>query len=199
MTPEVIEAIAAENEEAALRLACVMDVMRRLVGKALRDDESGGAGSVEDLIAEAAPEAMAAVLAKPTAAGCSPPWPPPRYKLPDDRTGVNGSLRMGGGDLLNLTCWVNFYPDNTPAEIFVEKGGDQSIVAALLDALSVAISIGLQYGIPFEVFADKLLHWTFPPSGITDDKDSDLRLAASPLDYLFKWTNKQISKRGKTS
>jgi len=197
MTPNQIESAAMVNDDARHRLAEMITVMGRLVGKVLRDAEDGADG-VDDLVSEAAVEAMEVMLAKPIC-GASPPWPPPRYKLPDDRTGVNGSLRMGEGEKLDLTAWVSFYADGNPAEIFVEKSGDQSFVAVLLDALAVAVSIGLQYGVPWEVFAAKLKGWRFPPDGITDDTDTELRMVASPLDYLFKWADKQIHKRAKSA
>jgi ribonucleoside-diphosphate reductase alpha chain len=106
---------------------------------------------------------------------------------------------MGAGKKrqLNLTAWVNFYQDERPAEIFVEKNGDESTAAALLDALAVAVSVGLQHGIPWRVFAGKLSGWRFPPDGVTDDADSKLRMVSSPLDYLFRWADKKINERAK--
>lgn len=197
MDVEVIAVAVEANEDAAHRLAGMMDVMRRLVGKALRDADGSESVDLEPMIYEAALEGMVVMVEEPNTFGCSPPWAPPRYKLPDERDGVNGSLRMGGGERLNLTAWLSFYEDGRPAEIFVEKTGDQSFVAVLLDALAVAVSIGLQFGIPWEVFADKLRGWRFPPDGVTDDSNNELRLVASPLDYLFKWAGLQISKRAK--
>jgi ribonucleoside-diphosphate reductase alpha chain len=53
-----------------------------------------------------------------------------------------------------------------------------------MDAFSVAISIGLQYGVPLETFVSKFTNMRFEPAGMTDD--SDIRMAASVMDYIFR-------------
>jgi ribonucleoside-diphosphate reductase alpha chain len=53
-----------------------------------------------------------------------------------------------------------------------------------MDAFSVAISIGLQYGVPLETFVGKFTNMRFEPAGMTDDPD--IRMAASVMDYIFR-------------
>jgi ribonucleoside-diphosphate reductase alpha chain len=53
-----------------------------------------------------------------------------------------------------------------------------------MDAFSVAISIGLQYGVPLETFVGKFTNMRFEPAGMTDDPD--VRMAASVMDYIFR-------------
>ena len=53
-----------------------------------------------------------------------------------------------------------------------------------MDAFSVAISIGLQYGVPLETFVSKFTNMRFEPAGMTDDPD--IRMAASVMDYIFR-------------
>jgi ribonucleoside-diphosphate reductase alpha chain len=53
-----------------------------------------------------------------------------------------------------------------------------------MDAYSIAISIGLQYGVPLEAYIDKFLNMRFEPAGLTDD--ADIRMAQSVMDYIFR-------------
>jgi ribonucleoside-diphosphate reductase alpha chain len=53
-----------------------------------------------------------------------------------------------------------------------------------MDAFSISISIGLQYGVPLEAFVSKYTNMRFEPAGMTDD--ADIRIAASVMDYLFR-------------
>ena len=53
-----------------------------------------------------------------------------------------------------------------------------------MDAFSIAVSIGLQYGVPLETFVEKFTNLRFEPAGMTDDKD--IRMAQSMMDYIFR-------------
>ena len=53
-----------------------------------------------------------------------------------------------------------------------------------MDAFSIAISIGLQYGVPLETFVSKFVNMRFEPAGLTDDPD--VRMAQSIMDYIFR-------------
>jgi ribonucleoside-diphosphate reductase alpha chain len=79
---------------------------------------------------------------------------------------------------------LGFYPDGSPGELFltIGKAGGRWRV---YDALMVVISIGLQYGIPVQVFIRKLQHMIFEPRGVT--LNSDIPLAKSVVDYLARW------------
>ena len=57
-------------------------------------------------------------------------------------------------------------------------------MAGVMDAFSMAVSIGLQYGVPLETFIDKFTNLRFEPSGLTDDPD--IRMSASIMDYVFR-------------
>lgn len=59
-----------------------------------------------------------------------------------------------------------------------------STLAGVMDAFSVAISIGLQHGVPLETFVSKFTNMRFEPAGMTDD--SDIRMASSVMDYIFR-------------
>ena len=59
-----------------------------------------------------------------------------------------------------------------------------STLAGMMDAFSIAISVGLQYGVPLETYVAKFTNMRFEPAGMTDDPD--VRMAQSIIDYIFR-------------
>ena len=59
-----------------------------------------------------------------------------------------------------------------------------------MNSLMIAVSMGLQYGVPPEVYVSKLSHLRFEPSGLTND--ADIRAAKSIVDYIFRWFGKKF-------
>src|SRR6185437_10271396 len=76
------------------------------------------------------------------------------------------------------------YPDDGVGEVFLKLGKQGSTLAGVMDAFSVAISVGLQYGIPLETWVSKFTNMRFEPAGITDDPD--IRMVSSVMDYIFR-------------
>ncbi len=76
------------------------------------------------------------------------------------------------------------YPDDGLGEIFLKMSKQGSTLAGMMDAFSIAISIGLQYGVPLETFVSKFVNMRFEPAGLTDDPD--VRMAQSIMDYVFR-------------
>src|SRR5207244_3332575 len=76
------------------------------------------------------------------------------------------------------------YPDDGVGEVFLKLGKQGSTLAGVMDAFSVAISVGLQYGIPLESYVAKFTNMRFEPAGVTDDPD--IRIASSVIDYIFR-------------
>ena len=76
------------------------------------------------------------------------------------------------------------YPDDGLGEIFLKMSKQGSTLAGVMDAFSIAISIGLQYGVPLETFVSKFVNMRFEPAGLTDDPD--VRMAQSIMDYIFR-------------
>ncbi|MFZ1652837.1 MAG: vitamin B12-dependent ribonucleotide reductase, partial [Candidatus Nanopelagicales bacterium] len=76
------------------------------------------------------------------------------------------------------------YPDNGLGEIFLKMSKQGSTLAGMMDAFSIAISIGLQYGVPLEQYVQKFTNMRFEPAGMTDDPD--VRMAQSIMDYIFR-------------
>jgi ribonucleoside-diphosphate reductase alpha chain len=76
------------------------------------------------------------------------------------------------------------YPDDGVGEVFLKLGKQGSTLAGVMDAFSMAISVGLQYGIPLESYVQKFTNMRFEPAGLTDDPD--IRIASSVMDYIFR-------------
>ena len=106
---------------------------------------------------------------------------PVRKRLPKKRPSQTVSFTVGGAEgYLHAGC----YPDDGLGEIFVKLGKQGSTLAGVMDAFSMSISVGLQYGIPLEFYVSKFSNLRFEPAGMTDDPD--IRIATSVLDYLFR-------------
>ena len=59
-----------------------------------------------------------------------------------------------------------------------------------MNSLMISVSLGLQYGVPLEVYVSKFAHMRFEPSGMTNDPD--IRAAKSIVDYIFRWMGKKF-------
>ncbi|MES1247028.1 MAG: vitamin B12-dependent ribonucleotide reductase, partial [Actinomycetota bacterium] len=110
--------------------------------------------------------------------------PPPvlvreRKRLPLDRTEVGRKFSVGDHEGY---IHVGLYDDGSPGDIFVDIAKDGTTMAGLMNSLMIAVSMGLQYGVPPEVYVSKLSHLRFEPSGMTNDPD--IRAAKSIVDYI---------------
>ena len=112
---------------------------------------------------------------------------PQRRRLPEDRVEVGRKFRVGEYEGY---IHVGLYDDGTPGDIFVDIAKDGTTMAGLMNSLMIAVSMGLQYGVPPEVYVSKLSHMRFEPSGLTND--ADIRNAKSIVDYIFRWFGKKF-------
>jgi ribonucleoside-diphosphate reductase alpha chain len=106
---------------------------------------------------------------------------PVRKRLPKGRFGKTISFEVGGAEGYMT---ANGYDDGTLGEVFIKMSKQGSTLAGVMDAFSVSISIGLQYGVPLEAFVAKYTNMRFDPAGMTDD--ADIRMSTSIMDYLFR-------------
>ncbi len=106
---------------------------------------------------------------------------PNRTHLPKKRASNTYSFSVAGAEGY-LTA--SAFPDGRLGEVFLKMSKQGSTLAGVMDAFSVAISIGLQYGVPLETYVSKFTNMRFEPAGMTDDKD--VRMAASVMDYIFR-------------
>ncbi len=110
-----------------------------------------------------------------------------RRRLPEDRTEVGRKFRVGDYEGY---IHVGLYEDGQPGDIFVDIAKDGTTMSGLMNSLCIAVSMGLQYGVPPEVYVSKLTHMRFEPSGLTNDED--IRVAKSIVDYIFRWFGKKF-------
>ncbi|RLP10640.1 vitamin B12-dependent ribonucleotide reductase [Propionibacterium australiense] len=106
---------------------------------------------------------------------------PRRRRLPKSRAGRTTSFSVAGAEGYITT---GAYENGKLGEIFLKLGKQGSTLAGVMDAFSIAVSIGLQYGVPLEGFVQKFTNLKFEPAGMTDDPD--VRIAQSILDYVFR-------------
>ncbi len=106
---------------------------------------------------------------------------PTRTRLPKSRPSRTTSFTVGGAEGYMT---AGSYPDDGLGEVFLKLGKQGSTLAGVMDAFSIAISIALQYGVPLETYVQKFTNMRFEPAGLTDD--SDIRMAQSVLDYIFR-------------
>jgi ribonucleoside-diphosphate reductase alpha chain len=112
---------------------------------------------------------------------------PRRRRLPDDRNEIGRKFRVGEYEGY---IHVGVFDDGSPGDIFVDIAKDGTTLQGLMNSLMIAVSMGLQYGVPPEVYVSKLSHLRFEPSGLTND--ADIRAAKSIPDYIFRWFGKKF-------
>ena len=108
-------------------------------------------------------------------------YAPVRKRLPKSRIARTTSFTVGGAEGYMTS---GAHEDGTLGEIFLKLGKQGSTLAGVMDAFSISISIGLQYGVPLETFVSKYTNQRFEPAGLTDD--ADIRMAQSVMDYVFR-------------
>ncbi len=118
---------------------------------------------------------------KSDTAEASAPAPATRKRLPKSRPSRTTSFAVGGAEGY-MTAGT--YEDGQLGEIFLKLGKQGSTLAGVMDAFSIAVSVGLQYGVPLETYVQKFTNSRFEPAGMTDDPD--IRMAQSMMDYIFR-------------
>ncbi|MDP3968000.1 MAG: vitamin B12-dependent ribonucleotide reductase [Nocardioides sp.] len=106
---------------------------------------------------------------------------PTRKRLPKSRQSLTTSFTVGGAEGYMTS---GAHDDGELGEIFLKLGKQGSTLAGVMDAFSIAVSIGLQYGVPLETYVSKFTNLRFEPAGLTDDPD--VRMAQSIMDYIFR-------------
>ncbi|MCP9943978.1 vitamin B12-dependent ribonucleotide reductase [Streptomyces somaliensis] len=126
-------------------------------------------------------EEKAEVEAEPAKVEKVVEYRPVRKRLPKGRPGITTSFTVGGAEGYMT---ANSYPDDGLGEVFLKMSKQGSTLAGMMDAFSIAVSVGLQYGVPLETYVSKFTNMRFEPAGMTDDPD--VRMAQSIVDYIFR-------------
>jgi ribonucleoside-diphosphate reductase alpha chain len=141
------------------------------VGQPLSD---GGGKAKKDAADKADAAAEAKVVEKVV-------YAPVRKRLPKSRTARTTSFTVGGAEGYMTS---GAHDDGTLGEVFLKLGKQGSTLAGVMDAFSIAVSVGLQYGVPLETYVSKFTNLRFEPAGLTDDPD--VRMSQSIMDYIFR-------------
>jgi ribonucleoside-diphosphate reductase alpha chain len=104
-----------------------------------------------------------------------------RKQLPAKRRGYTYKGKVGGQPLFLRT---GEYGDGTLGEIFIDMAKEGATMRSLLNSFAIAVSVGLQYGVPLEEYVDKFIFTRFEPSGVVEHPN--IKTATSVLDYIFR-------------
>ena len=105
-----------------------------------------------------------------------------RFKMPDRRKGYIQKAQIGDHKVYLHT---GEYNDGKIGEIFIDTNKEGELVKAMMNNFAIAISLGLQYGVPLDEYVDAFIDTKFEPSGNVDGNDRILS-ATSILDYVFR-------------
>ncbi|MFD2232907.1 vitamin B12-dependent ribonucleotide reductase [Phaeospirillum tilakii] len=146
---------------------------------ALLDDE----GALADSVAEAPAAVKAAAVAekvveklveRAAASG--------RARLPDRRKGYTQKAMVGGHKVYLRT---GEYEDGRLGEIFIDMHKEGAAFRAMMNNFAIAVSVGLQYGVPLEEFVEAFTFTRFEPSGMVEGNET-IKMSSSILDYIFR-------------
>jgi ribonucleoside-diphosphate reductase alpha chain len=150
-----------------------------------RRGNGGQASAGEDEIAGAA---SAVEEGNMQAAGPGATAPPPsaeqvlkRRRLPKKRGGFTQESRVGGNKVYLRT---GQYPDGRLGEIFVDMHKEGAAFRSMMNCFAIAVSLGLQHGVPLEEYVDAFVFTRFDPQGPVDHPN--IKYATSVIDYIFR-------------
>jgi len=105
-----------------------------------------------------------------------------RRPLPSRRAGYTQKAKIGGHSLFLRT---GEYPDGSLGEIFLDMHREGAAFRSLLNSFAIAVSLGLQYGVPLEEYVDAFVFTRFEPNGIVQGHDN-IKITTSVLDFIFR-------------
>ena len=146
---------------------------------------SSKSGEKEDEKDEAKPEpvqAIEAVRVHPTGT---------RVRLPKRRRGFTQEARVGGHKIFLRT---GEYEDGTLGEIFIDMHKEGAAFRSLMNCFAMAVSVGLQYGVPLETFVEQFTFTRFEPQGPVEGHPN-VKFATSIVDYIFRVLGVEYLKR----
>src|SRR5581483_2766608 len=139
---------------------------------------------IPDLTVEQA-ERMSEAAFHAKAAKSAAPEPLPamsRRKLPSKRYGITQEAKVGGNKIFLRT---GEYDDGTLGEIFIDMHKEGAAFRSMTNCFAIAVSLGLQHGVPLEEFVDAFLFTRFEPNGIVQG-NPHIKMTTSIIDYIFR-------------
>jgi ribonucleoside-diphosphate reductase alpha chain len=117
--------------------------------------------------------------------------PRPRFLLPARRSGYTQEARVGGHKVFLRT---GEYEDGTLGEVFVDLAKEGATLRGILSCFAIAVSKGLQYGVPLEEYVDTFTFQTFEPRGMVEGHPN-IKMSNSIVDYVFRALGVEYLKR----
>jgi ribonucleoside-diphosphate reductase alpha chain len=150
----------------------------------LADDEDEAEDAAEALIAEKAQASRATAVAEKIVERIVEHHirDREREKLPDRRKGYTQKAKVGGHTIFLRT---GEYEDGRLGEIFIDMNKEGTALRALLNNFAIAVSVGLQYGVPLDEYVDAFTFTRFEPAGLVQGNEM-IKNATSILDYIFR-------------
>jgi len=109
-----------------------------------------------------------------------------RFKLPTDRDGHTHKVHLGSGENeIKIYIQTGHYTNGQLGEVFLKADKQGSLISGLMDALSMMISVGLQYGVPVSLIVEKLKNTRFEPQGVV--RNGVVSTCTSVIDYTARW------------
>ena len=105
-----------------------------------------------------------------------------RRSLPNRRKGYTQKAKIGGHSLFLRT---GEYPDGTLGELFLDMHREGAAFRSLLNSFAIAVSLGLQYGVPLEEYVDAFVFTRFEPNGVVQGHEN-VKITTSVLDFIFR-------------
>ncbi|MDA1364131.1 MAG: vitamin B12-dependent ribonucleotide reductase, partial [Candidatus Marinimicrobia bacterium] len=106
----------------------------------------------------------------------------PRFLLPERRLGWTQEAKIAGHKVYLRT---GEYPDGTLGEVFIDIAKEGATLKGVLGCFAIAVSKGLQYGVPLEEFVDTFTFQTFEPRGMVEGHEN-IKMSNSIIDYVFR-------------
>ena len=187
VTPEDIEEAYRMSWDLGLKAMALYRDGSKAAQPLNSTSEDGGSDEEDEAVTEAM-EAEAKIHWGNIPHGLSPTqayasgMKPPRFLLPARRTGYNQEARVGGHKVFLRT---GEYEDGTLGEIFIDLAKEGATLKGILSCFAIAVSKGLQYGVPLEEFVDTFTFQTFEPRGLVEGHPN-IKMANSIIDYVFR-------------
>ncbi len=151
-------------------------------------DEAGGAGEetatpvVQVHAAARAPEPASAPIVPVAAAPAPVRAYGERMRLPKRRRGITQEARVGGHKIFLRT---GEYDDGRLGEIFIDMHKEGAAFRSMMNCFAMAVSVGLQYGVPLETYVEQFTFTRFEPQGPVEGHPN-IKMATSIVDYIFR-------------
>ena len=105
-----------------------------------------------------------------------------RRRLPDRRAGYTQKARIGNHKIYLRT---GEYEDGTLGEIFIDMHKEGAAFRSMTNCFAIAVSLGLQHGVPLDEFVDAFLFTRFEPNGVVQG-NPHIKMTTSIIDYIFR-------------